>query len=63
MLPASPGHATEHIEARNATPLRESLRQSWVESDDKPYRLSSEERHRMREQLRAQSSVLETGSK
>jgi len=43
--------------------LRESLRQSWLESEDKPYRLSSEERHRMREQLRAQALALEAASK
>lgn len=61
--PPLPAHAADHIEARNTIPLRESLRLSWGEADDKPYRLSSEERQRMREQLRAQSAAFETPSK
>lgn len=45
-------------EQRNPQPLREALRQpvDRVESDLKPYQLSAEERQRMREQLRSQSS-------
>lgn len=61
--PAAAGHAADPSEARGSIPLRESLRQSWLESEDRPYRLSSEERHRMREQLRAQALALEAASK
>jgi hypothetical protein len=53
----------DHLDAKSTVPLRESLRQSWQEADEKPYRLSSEERHRMREQLRAQAAGLEASSK
>lgn len=63
VYPLTAGHAVEQVEARSVTPLRESLRQPWSGTDDKPYRLSSEERQRMREQLRAQSSVLESPTK
>lgn len=52
-------HHVENADPRPAIPLRDSVRQSWSEPGDKPYRLSSEERQRMREQLRAQSALVE----
>lgn len=42
-------------EPRAAGSLRDSLRQHTDDAEYKPYRLSSEERVRMREQLRSQS--------
>lgn len=48
--------AVDNTEARSAASLRDSLRQSHGEAvDSQPYRLSSQERQRMRDQLRAQS--------
>ncbi len=55
VLPAA-AVSSESPEARNpATRLRDSLKQPVSESDPagKPYRLSPEERQRLREQLRA----------
>jgi hypothetical protein len=49
--------AVDQTEARSVTSLRDSLRQPWDEIAEKPFRLSSEERQRMREQLRTQSSA------
>lgn len=49
--------ATENDEARHPANLRDLLRQPFDDmeaSDSKPYRLSVEERHRLREQLRSQ---------
>lgn len=45
-------------EPRSATRLRDALRQPHddVEEDIKPYRMSVQERQRMREQLRSQSA-------
>lgn len=43
-------------EPRSAMPLRDTLRQPFDDAeDDKPYRMSAQERQRMREQLRRQS--------
>ena len=52
-----PAATAEAPEGRQASPrLRETLRQSLTDGDglDKPFRLSPEERQRMREQLRGQ---------
>lgn len=49
--------AVDQTEARSVSSLRDSLRQPWDEIAEKPFRLSSEERQRMREQLRTQSSA------
>lgn len=57
--PVASGHVVEQAEQRPVVPLRDSLRQSWSDTGDKPYRLSSEERQRMREQLRAQSATFD----
>lgn len=57
--PVASGHVAEPAEPRPVVPLRDSLRQSWSDTGDKPYRLSSEERQRMREQLRAQSATFD----
>jgi hypothetical protein len=49
--------AVQDVEHRNPSPLREALRQPYEgtqDSSSKPYRLSPEERHRLREQLRSQ---------
>jgi hypothetical protein len=54
--------AAENAEARSAASLRDSLRQPFDDADNKPYRLSSQERQRMREQLR-NPSVYETTKK
>ena len=54
--------AAESTEARSAATLRDSLRQPFDDADNKPFRLSSEERQRMREQLR-NPSVYETTKK
>jgi len=43
-------------EPRSAIRLRDALRQPYEEAeDDKPYRMSAQERQRLREQLRTQS--------
>ena len=44
-------------EPRSALRLRDALRQPYddVDEDNKPYRMSVQERQRMREQLRSQS--------
>lgn len=44
-------------EPRSAIRLRDALRQPYdeAEDDNKPYRMSAEERQRLREQLRSQS--------
>lgn len=55
--------SAEPAEPRSAQPLRETLRQPFDEVDNKPYRLSSQERQRMREQLRNQSSFYEPQKK
>lgn len=55
--------ATDNTEARSALSLRESLRQPLDDADNKPFRLSSEERQRMREQLRSQSALYETSKR
>lgn len=49
-------------EPRQALRLRESLRLPKMEQDpaNKPYRLSAEERQRLREQLRNQTALMET---
>jgi hypothetical protein len=47
--------SADAAEPRSAVPLRETLRQPFDEVDNKPYRLSTQERQRMREQLRNQS--------
>lgn len=47
--------AVDSTEARSAVSLRDSLRQSFDGTDNKPYRMSSQERQRMREQLRSHS--------
>lgn len=52
VLPVS----VEGVEARSAMTLRDSLRHSFDESDKKPYRLSSQERQRLRDQLRSPSA-------
>lgn len=52
----------DNAESRSASTLRDSLRQPFDDADNKPYRLSSEERQRMREQLR-NPSVYETTKK
>lgn len=57
--PVAAGQVVEQAEPRPVVPLRDSLRQSWSDTGDKPYRLSSEERQRMREQLRAQSATFD----
>jgi hypothetical protein len=57
------GQADDH---RNPPRLRELLRQPFgdrPEPGSKPYRLSPEERHRMREQLRSQSGAQQTREK
>lgn len=54
--------AVESTEARSAASLRDSLRQPFDDADNKPFRLSSQERQRMREQLR-NPSVYETTKK
>ena len=54
--------AVESTEARSAATLRDSLRQPFEDADNKPFRLSSQERQRMREQLR-NPSVYETTKK
>lgn len=41
-------------EPRSTSSLRDTLRQPFDELERKPFRLSSEERQRMREQLRSQ---------
>jgi len=51
VLPVS----VEASQVRSAESLRESLRQSFDDTDSKPHRLSSQERQRMREQLRSHS--------
>ncbi len=61
--PVAAGQVVEQAEPRPVVPLRDSLRQSWSDPGDKPYRLSSEERQRMRAQLRAQSTTFDTPSK
>ena len=61
--PVAAGQAVELVESRPVVPLRDSLRQSWSDPGDKPYRLSSEERQRMREQLRAQSAAFDMPAK
>lgn len=49
--------AVDQTEPRSAATLRESLRQPYGGlGESQPYRLSSQERQRMRDQLRAQSS-------
>jgi len=48
----------QNIEARSPIKLRDALRQPFDDMEDpgsRPYRLSVEERHRMREQLRSQT--------
>lgn len=45
----------DQSEPRSASSLRESLRQRTEDAEFKPYRLSVEERLRMREQLRSQA--------
>ena len=45
--------AADHADARSAASLRDSLRQPLDSVDDKPYRMSSQERQRLREQLRS----------
>jgi hypothetical protein len=48
--------AVDNTEARSAASLRDSLRQPHGElGGSQPYRLSTQERQRMRDQLRAQS--------
>ncbi len=54
--------AVDNAEARSAASLRDSLRQPFDDADNKPFRLSSQERQRMREQLR-NPSVYETTKK
>lgn len=54
--------AAENAEARSTASLRDSLRQPFDDADNKPFRLSSQERQRMREQLR-NPSVYETSKK
>jgi|GEM_PF-909451 len=54
--------AADNAEARSAATLRDSLRQPFDDADNKPYRLSSQERQRMREQLR-NPSVYDTTKK
>lgn len=54
--------AADNAEARSAASLRDSLRQPFDDADNKPYRLSSQERQRMREQLR-NPSVYDTTKK
>lgn len=54
--------AADNTEARSAVSLRDSLRQPFDDVDNKPYRMSSQERQRMREQLRSHS-VYETSKK
>ncbi|OGB18785.1 MAG: hypothetical protein A2W72_09500 [Burkholderiales bacterium RIFCSPLOWO2_12_67_14] len=56
-----PSEAGEERETRSHTRLRDSLRLSLGEQDDtvgKPYRLTLEERHLLREQLRSQTNNL-----
>lgn len=53
----------DSAEPRNARSLRESLRQPVDAADAKPYRMSAEERQRMRELLRDQSSLREQTGK
>jgi hypothetical protein len=49
--------AVDQTEPRSAATLRESLRQPYGGvGESQPYRLSAQERQRMRDQLRAQSS-------
>lgn len=49
--------AVDNTEARSAASLRDSLRQPQGDlADSQPYRLSTQERQRMRDQLRAQST-------
>lgn len=55
--------SADAAEPRSAVPLRETLRQPFDEVDNKPYRLSSQERQRLREQLRSQSSFYEPPKK
>lgn len=57
VLPASVGDAGP---VRNPVPLRDMLRQPMDGGDEasKTYRLSAEERQRMREQLRSQAPYL-----
>lgn len=54
--------AADHTEARSAASLRDSLRQPYDDMDNKPFRMSSQERQRMREQLRSHSGY-ETSKK
>lgn len=54
----TPAEATE---PRGADTLRNSLRQPYEYADNKPYRLSQQERQRLREQLRGQ--VYDTSKK
>lgn len=54
--------AADNAEARSAASLRDTLRQPFDDADNKPFRLSSQERQRMREQLR-NPSVYETTKK
>ncbi|MCB4365063.1 hypothetical protein KIH07_15060 [Hydrogenophaga taeniospiralis] len=55
-----PSEAGEERETRSHTRLRDSLRLPLDERDDvgKPYRLTLEERHLLREQLRSQTNNL-----
>ncbi len=52
VLPVS----VDGVEARSSMTLRDSLRQPFDEADNKPYRLSSQERQRLRDQLRGPSA-------
>lgn len=54
--------SVDNAESRSAATLRDSLRQPFDDADNKPYRLSSQERQRMREQLR-NPSVYDTTKK
>ncbi len=55
--------AMEAAEPRSTASLRDSLRQPLDETDNKPYRMSSQERQRLREQLRSQSPAYEMSKK
>ena len=52
--------AVDQSESRSSISLRESLRQPLDEAEAKPFRLSSRERQRLREQVRGQPLVYET---